>query len=92
MDSCSPPPKAALDYGWLAKQIVKLLGAGEGKGIKIIDFSEVPADVLPVVTGTMARLLYDVQFWMNPEARTPITLLCDEAHLSYSPIFGQISG
>lgn len=79
------PPKAALDYGWLAKQIVKLLGAGEGKGIKIIDFSEVPADVLPVVTGTMARLLYDVQFWMNPEARTPITLLCDEAHL-YLPV------
>jgi hypothetical protein len=79
------PPKAALDYGWLAKQIVKLLGANEGKGIKIIDFSEVPADVLPVVTGTMARLLYDVQFWMNPEARTPITLLCDEAHL-YLPV------
>lgn len=79
------PPKAALDYGWLAKQIVKLLGAGEGKGIKIVDFSEVPADVLPVVTGTMARLLYDVQFWMNPEARTPITLLCDEAHL-YLPV------
>lgn len=64
---------------------MKLLGAGDGKGIKIIDFSEVPADVLPVVTGTMARLLYDVQFWMNPEARTPITLLCDEAHL-YLPV------
>jgi hypothetical protein len=79
------PPKAALDYGWLAKQIVKLLGANEGHGIKIIDFSEVPADVLPVVTGTMARLLYDVQFWMDPEARTPITLLCDEAHL-YLPV------
>lgn len=79
------PPKAALGYGWLAKQIVKLLGANEGHGIKIIDFSEVPADVLPVVTGTMARLLYDVQFWMDPEARTPITLLCDEAHL-YLPV------
>jgi uncharacterized protein len=79
------PPEAALDYWWLAKQIVKLLGANEGHGIKIIDFSEVPADVLPVVTGTMARLLYDVQFWMDPEARTPITLLCDEAHL-YLPV------
>ena len=32
------------------------------KGIKIIDFSEVPSDVLPVVTGTLARLLYDIQF------------------------------
>lgn len=80
----SPPPEA-LDYGWLAKQIVKLLRADPGNGIKIIDFSEVPADVLPVVTGTLARLLYDVQFWMSIEARTPITLLCDEAHL-YLPV------
>jgi hypothetical protein len=79
------PPAEALDYGWLAKQIVKLLRADSGNGIKIIDFSEVPADVLPVVTGTLARLLYDVQFWMNSETRTPITLLCDEAHL-YLPV------
>lgn len=79
------PPSEALDYGWLAKQIVKLLRADSGSGIKIIDFSEVPADVLPVVTGTLARLLYDVQFWMSANARTPITLLCDEAHL-YLPV------
>ncbi|NMN03603.1 MULTISPECIES: ATP-binding protein [unclassified Novosphingobium] len=79
------PPAEALDYGWLAKQIVKLLRADSGNGIKIIDFSEVPADVLPVVTGTLARLLYDIQFWMKAEARTPITLLCDEAHL-YLPV------
>ncbi|EJB5737932.1 ATP-binding protein [Escherichia coli] len=80
----SPPPEA-LDYGWLAKQIIKLLRADSGNGIKIIDFSEVPADVLPVVTGTLARLLYDIQFWMNANSRTPITLLCDEAHL-YLPV------
>lgn len=79
------PPDEALDYGWLAKQIVNLLGADSGSGIKIIDFSEVPTDVLPVVTGTLARLLYDVQFWMSADARTPITLLCDEAHL-YLPV------
>ncbi len=80
----SPPPEA-LDYGWLAKQIIKLLRADSGNGIKIIDFSEVPADVLPVVTGTLARLLYDIQFWMNANSRTPVTLLCDEAHL-YLPV------
>jgi uncharacterized protein len=79
------PPTDALDYGWLAKQVVKLLRADSGNGIKIIDFSEVPADVLPVVTGTLARLLYDVQFWMNADTRTPVTLLCDEAHL-YLPV------
>lgn len=79
------PPKPSLEYDWLSNQIVKLLTAGAGKGIKIIDFSEVPADVLPIVTGTLARLLYDVQFWMKAAARTPVTLLCDEAHL-YLPV------
>ena len=79
------PPTAANTYDWLAAQIAKLLGSSGGKGIKIIDFSEVPSDVLPVVTGTLARLLYDVQFWMASEKRTPVTLLCDEAHL-YLPV------
>lgn len=79
------PPAAANTYVWLAAQIAKLLGSNGGKGIKIIDFSEVPSDVLPVVTGTLARLLYDVQFWMTAEKRTPVTLLCDEAHL-YLPV------
>lgn len=79
------PPASALKYDWLGTQILKLLSSDGGSGIKIIDFSEVPADVLPVVTGTMARLLYDVQFWMPSGMRTPVTLLCDEAHL-YLPV------
>lgn len=79
------PPPIANTYDWLAAQIARLLGSNGGKGIKIIDFSEVPSDVLPVVTGTLARLLYDVQFWMAAEKRTPVTLLCDEAHL-YLPV------
>lgn len=79
------PPAQANTYDWLASQTARLLGGNGGNGIKIIDFSEVPSDVLPVVTGTLARLLYDVQFWMKPEKRTPVTLLCDEAHL-YLPV------
>ena len=79
------PPKAAMSYDWLAVQVLKLLSASGGTGIKVIDFSEVPADVLPVVAGTLARLLYDVQFWIAAKSRTPVTLLCDEAHL-YLPV------
>jgi hypothetical protein len=80
------PPEAALKYDWLAKQVAKLLAPGEGKhGIKVVDFSEVPSDVLPVVTGVLARLLYEVQFWMEPKKRTPFVFVCDEAHL-YLPV------
>ncbi|MCC6230494.1 MAG: ATP-binding protein [Phycisphaerales bacterium] len=80
------PPAAALEYDWLAKQVLSLLSPGASKhGIKIVDFSEVPSDVLPVVAGVFARLLYDVQFWMEPEKRTPFVFVCDEAHL-YLPV------
>lgn len=79
------PPTHANAYEWLASQVANLLGSNGGSGIKVIDFSEVPSDVLPVVAGTLARLLYDVQFWMSPDKRTPVTLLCDEAHL-YLPV------
>lgn len=76
----------ALDYGWLSNLLCKMIGADdERKGIKIIDFSEVPFDVLPIVTGIISRLLFDVQVWMNEEKRTPFAILCDEAHL-YLPI------
>lgn len=80
------PPYFTEDYSWLANMIQQLFSTGEQtKGIKIIDFSEVPADVLPVVVGVFARLLYNIQFWMNPEERHPISIVCDEAHL-YLPV------
>jgi hypothetical protein len=80
------PPSDALKYDWLAAQVIKMLTADKGKcGIKVIDFSEVPSDVLPVVTGVFARLLYDIQFWMQSEKRTPFVFVCDEAHL-YLPV------
>ncbi len=80
------PIAEAQNYTWLSEMLCKLLGYFDGSpGIKIIDFSEVPSDVLPVVTGTLARLLYNIQFWMEPSMRTPFTLICDEAHL-YLPV------
>lgn len=80
-------PDDSLKYEWLQEQAVALLCAKDEKhsGIKVIDFSEVPSDVLPTVVSVLARLLYDVQFWMNPDKRTPICLVCDEAHL-YLPV------
>lgn len=75
------PPAAALEYKWLHGFMGRFFDAEGSRGIKIVDFSEVPSDVLPVVTGVFARLLYDIQFWMPPEKRRPISLFCDEAHL-----------
>ncbi len=76
------PPDNTLGYQWLTDTAASLLEAGPGPtGIKIIDLSEVPSDVLPIVVGVLARFVYDVQFWMDPRQRVPVTLVCDEAHL-----------
>ncbi len=55
------------------------------KGIKVIDFSEVPSDILPVIVGLVARVIYETQFWMDAEKRHPIAFVCDEAH-RYLPL------
>ncbi|HFC8539974.1 TPA: ATP-binding protein [Neisseria lactamica] len=80
------PPEKCNAYGWLEEMLMKLFSVSESqRGIKIIDFSEVPSDVLPIITGVLARLLYNIQFWMDKDARHPLTIICDEAHL-YLPV------
>lgn len=76
-----------LDFTWLEKFTTAVLGStGEnGKaGIKIVNFSEVPSDVLPLIVSLVARVTFSVQQWTPSELRHPIALLCDEAHL-YMP-------
>ena len=62
----------------------RIIGSNHGKKIKVIDLSEVPADMLPIVIGIVTRIIYDIQFWMSPakdQTRHPLALVCDEAHI-----------
>ena len=75
-------PKKYNQYDSLSMIAEKLMGFGESKPrIKVIDFSEVPADILPVIIGLVARIIYQIQFWTEPNSRRPIAFVCDEAHL-----------
>ena len=76
---------ALLDYEWLPQLIEKLLGFGNSNGLKIIDFSEVPSDILPLITGLLGRIIFTVQQWTEAAERHPIAIFCDEAHL-YLPV------
>ena len=74
------------EYKWLETLCSTLIGGArdqcDGKGgVKIIDFSEVPSDILPLIVSLIARLAFSLQQWMVPEKRHPIALFCDEAHL-----------
>lgn len=72
-----------MTMNWFAKFCEKIMGNDKHASncIKVIDFSEVPSDVLPLVTGLVTRIVFSVQQWSDKEHRQPIALLCDEAHL-----------
>lgn len=75
-------PKSEHQYNAMAKIAEKLMNHhAPGTQVKIIDFSEVPADILPIIIGLVARLVYQVQFWTDHEKRHPLAFICDEAHL-----------
>ena len=68
-------------YEWLETLVEKLMDFNNEKGCKIIDFSEVPSDILPLITGLVTRLIFSIQQWTDSTKRHPIALFCDEAHL-----------
>ena len=76
------PEVSLLDYDYLNQLCSKLmLPASADGGVKIINFSEVPSDILPLVVSQVARLIFSVQQWMSRESISPIAIFCDEAHL-----------
>lgn len=75
-------PDSEHQYDAMATMVKRLMDySTENAQIKVIDFSEVPADILPVIVGLVARIIYQVQFWTDRIKRRPMALVCDEAHL-----------
>jgi len=75
-------PESEHQYNAMADMVKRLMDySTERAQIKVIDFSEVPADILPVIVGLVARIIYQVQFWTDRTKRRPMALVCDEAHL-----------
>jgi len=72
-----------LQYDYMRNLCEKLMSPSSSElgGVKIIDFSEVPSDVLPLIVSLIARLVFSVQQWTDAEKRHPIAIFCDEAHL-----------
>lgn len=77
-----------LTYGYMLELCKRIMQPAENKrgGVKIIDFSEVPSDILPLIVSLMARLVFSVQQWSDVAKRHPIAIFCDEAHL-YIPAY-----
>jgi hypothetical protein len=72
-----------LEYGYMQELCTKIMNSAQdgNGGVKIINFSEVPSDILPLIVSLMARIIFSVQQWSDIEKRHPIAIFCDEAHL-----------
>lgn len=80
------PPNECMEMEWLERMVHAIStgrGAQDGNegGIKIIDFSEVPSDVLPLMVSLLAQIIFSTSLWTKSDQRHPIALMCDEAHL-----------
>lgn len=60
-------------------------------GVKIIDFSEVPSDILPLIVSLVAGVAFSIQQWTPADQRHPVAIFCDEAHL-YIPERRDVGG
>lgn len=78
MFSC---PASTFSYDYLAELCHALISTKEDNLVKIIDLSEVPSDILPLITSLLARIVFELQQWTPKEGRHPVSIFCDEAHL-----------
>lgn len=80
------PHAECMEMDWLVQMAHCLVGGRTDQtdgcgGIKIIDFSEVPSDILPLMVSLLARLIFNIAQWTPADRRHPVALFCDEAHL-----------
>jgi len=80
------PPAECMNMEWL-ERMVHTISAGRAAqseksgGIKIINFSEVPSDILPLMVSLLAQIVFSTSLWAESDKRHPIAIMCDEAHL-----------
>lgn len=76
-------------YAFMTKQqsqrylnyFVERIFGTKDKNIKVIDFSDVPSDMVPVIVAVTARLMYRIQLRQNRDGMNPLCMICDEAHV-----------
>ena len=79
-------PEETMGFEWLDKLVATLVAGTKDQpdnlgGLKVVDFSEVPSDMLPLIISLVAKLVFSIQQWTPTEHRQPVALFCDEAHL-----------
>ena len=65
-------------------QFIRELYAIDDKTIKVLDLSNVPSEIVPVIIAVTARMVYKVHMQQDRDRLLPLNIICDEAH-NYIP-------
>ena len=65
---------------------IKIFEGEQNLGVKVLNMSLAPSELLPSLIGVVGRFVFNVQFWNNHENRHPMVLFCDECHLYLPPL------
>lgn len=65
-------------------QFVREMYSISEKKIKVLDLSDVPSEIVPVIIAVTAKLIYKVHMQQDRERILPLNIICDEAH-NYIP-------
>lgn len=71
------------EQNYLFEFLEKVFDNSEKK-VKVIDFSDIPHDVMPSIIAAVTKLIYDVQLKQKNTDVLPLQIICDEAHV-YMP-------
>ena len=79
-------PIKCYEWDWLAK-MNREISAGSNTqtknrgGIKIIDFSNIPSEIVPLVIKSIVHVVFNASIRTDERKRHPIAIICDEADL-----------
>jgi len=65
---------------YLSVLMDKILNIND-KNIKVVDLSNLPHEIVPVVIGILTKLVYKMQLAQERAKRIPLNFICDEAHV-----------
>ena len=74
-------PRRYASSGSFKTFLEQVSGRGiESRKITILDLSGMPSDVIQSVVSLLCRIIFDFTFWNKEREKSPLLLVCEEAH------------
>ena len=83
-------PKKCHKLEWLEEMVSEMNSGVSSKasskgGVKIIDFSKISSEFIPLVAGLIAHVIFSSRVWAEEKRQHPMAIICDEADRYMAP-------